>query len=947
MTKKIILNNQQKKALTHKKGPLLIIAGAGTGKTTVITEHIKHLIQKKKVSPQNILAATFTDKAANEMLERLDVVMPLGYEEPWLGTFHSICDRILKAESLEIGLDPAYKIITPVEQWMLIKKQLFDFDLKYFRPLGNPTKFISALITFFSRAQDEDVDPVSLLTYAKKEKKKAKSAVQIEEAEKMIEITNAYQIYQNLKIKKSLLDFPDLITKTLELFRKRKSVLDKYKKQFHSLLVDEFQDTNFAQYQLIKLLAPPSENPNLIVVGDDDQSIFKFRGAAISNILDFKKDYPKARNVVLIKNYRSIKPILDSAYLLIQHNNPDRLEVKLKVNKKLKTTNEKKAEKPIIVKTETAQREVDFTLKTILELLAKENYSYKDFAILTRANAYLDAYVAGLKRAGLPYQLVGNRGLFDQEEIRDLISFLRVIAYPEESTSLFQFLHQGQFNLSAEVILSLINQSKAKHLSLWTILKEKHNKKITKIVSLIKDFQDQALSDPVSKLLHNFILKTGYLKQLTREETVTNQLKIKNINLFFERLKRFETENKNAPLSEFIDTLNLWQEAGENPAQAVIEDIDTISLLTVHSAKGLEFPVVFVGNLVSGRFPAINRRDPIEFPEALIKETLPMGSETTQEERRLLYVAMTRAKDYLYLTYASDYGGLRERKPSGFLKETKLKEKAIQPEPLQLSLTTLTPKPVKISHLDKSGEIEIPFLSYSQIDTFLACPLKYKYRYLLKVPAEPHHALTFGATIHNTLHEFHRYEQQGKVLSAPELLSIYKKQFIEIGYESEEHKKQRFQSGIKALKNYHKVFTTIFGRPKILERNFRLNIAGTPFIGKIDRIDETNDGYEIIDYKTGGSKSQQVVDKDKQLTIYGLAAKEAFAMEISKLSLYYIEENKKVTTARDKEQFEKEKKYLKQMKDQIKKSKFRAKPGYPFPCKFCEYSRICPYVKIQ
>ena len=300
----IKLNKQQLQAVTHFKGPLLIVAGAGTGKTTVITQRIEYLIKTKKLDPQQILATTFTDKAALEMLERLDRVMPLGYHEPWLSTFHSFADRILKAESLEIGLDPGYKIIPPPQQWILIKNHLFDFKLQHFRPLGNPTKFIQALLTFFSRAQDEDLLPQDIIKHAKTLKSK-------KEKQRLLEVGEAFKSYQELKIKNSVLDFGDLITQTLHLFRSRPQILQKYQNQFKHILVDGFQDTNYAQYQLIKLLAPPKSNPNLTVVGDDNQSIFRFRGTSVFNILNFKKSYPKSKEIVLSSNYRSFQPLLD------------------------------------------------------------------------------------------------------------------------------------------------------------------------------------------------------------------------------------------------------------------------------------------------------------------------------------------------------------------------------------------------------------------------------------------------------------------------------------------------------------------------------------------------------------------------------------------------------------------------------------------------------------
>src|SRR3989344_3124182 len=292
----IILNKEQEKAVVYDKGSLLIIAGAGTGKTTVITERIKRLIGLKLAKPEEILALTFTEKAAQEMEKRIDMALPYGTFGLWVSTFHSFCDRILRIEALNIGLSPDFKLMTEAETYLFVKKNFWQFNLNYFRPNGNPYKFIEGLIQHFERLKDEDISDESYLAFVKSEIRnpclpagKAKS--EKEEAEKYLELANAYKVYEELKNKEGVMDFSDLIGNVLKLFRKRKSILAKYQKQFKYILVDEFQDTNLAQYQLVKLLTPANTQPNLTVVGDDSQSIYKFRGAAISNILSFMKDY--------------------------------------------------------------------------------------------------------------------------------------------------------------------------------------------------------------------------------------------------------------------------------------------------------------------------------------------------------------------------------------------------------------------------------------------------------------------------------------------------------------------------------------------------------------------------------------------------------------------------------------------------------------------------------
>src|SRR3989344_7591240 len=292
----IELNKEQLTAVTHKKGPLLIIAGAGTGKTTVITERIKWLIEQKLALPQEILALTFTDKASREMEERIDISLPYGLTQMWITTFHAFGDRVLRNEAVSIGLDPGYRLMTQAESVIFFRKNLFQFDLEYYRPLGNPKKFIEALLVHFSRLKDEDISPNQYFDWAKHQPKADQPL-----AEKYLELAGAYLKYEGLKVKEGVMDFSDHISNTLALFRKRKNILMEYQEKFKYILIDEFQDTNFAQNELAILLA--GKTANITVVGDDDQAVYRFRGAAISNIIQFKERFPKTKIIVLTDNY--------------------------------------------------------------------------------------------------------------------------------------------------------------------------------------------------------------------------------------------------------------------------------------------------------------------------------------------------------------------------------------------------------------------------------------------------------------------------------------------------------------------------------------------------------------------------------------------------------------------------------------------------------------------
>lgn len=951
----IQLNENQIKAVKHKPGPVLVVAGAGTGKTRVITERIRYLIEEKGTDPQEILALTFTEKASQEMLSRIGDIMPLGYEEPWVYTFHSFADRILRERGIEIGLDPSFKIISTSDQWLLLRKHIFDMKLKYFRPMGKPTKFISAILSFISKLQDENISQEELSKYIKQTKFESD-----EEKIKWEELSYIYTYYEGLKIENSLMDFGNLIMWLIKMFRMRPNLLNEYKNKFKHILIDEFQDTNYAQYELIKLLFPieiVDNHRSLLAVGDDSQSIYKFRGAAISNILQFRNDYKDSDTITLLKNYRSTQKILDAAYELIQNNNPDTLESKLGISKKLVSANIDLTEDsnaipdPEILKTQTLEQEIDTVIQKIIELVAEEDYTYKDFAILARANNHLDPVIMTLRKYGLPYQLVGNRGLYDRDEVRDIIAFLKIIIDTSDGISLFRVINTDSLEIPYEEISDLLSQSRFKKTDLWDQIKESENERVKFFVKIVEEFQKKITKATPVEMVFELVNKINYLSQFLEEETIENELCIKNLNLFLQKVQKFEvnhhSETKEMPtIIDLIDYLDVVMEAGENPAQAEIEDIDTINLMTVHSAKGLEFPVVFMINLISGRFPTRNRKDLIQIPEGLIKETLPTGDEHIQEERRLFYVGMTRAKKYLYMTLGKNYGGKRDTIPTGYLGETGLEIKEMEgnEEEKRLGSFFQTERQFKEPKIIRIEGKEPEYISYSQIDNYLVCPLRYKFSYTLKVPTPPNCALSFGNTIHETLKDFHTQKMFGKNPTIDDLLKSYEKNWIPLGYDNEKHRKLRYEDGIELLKKYYETNKNLDVKHIGLEKNFVLDIGDIKLRGKIDRIDQHQDGrIEIIDYKTGQEKTQKEVDDDVQMTIYTMAAREALKINPDTLSLYYFEPNVKISTNRTQKQVDAQKEIIKDVVKGIKDKNFEATPGRH--CTWCDYKDICPFAE--
>jgi len=942
------LNKEQKEAIVHGKGPLLIIAGAGTGKTTVITERIKHIIASNLAKPSEVLALTFTNKAAQEMEERVDIAMPYGYTQMWVMTFHSFCDRVLRSEALHIGLDPRFKLMTEADSVKLVRDNLFSFDLDYFRPLGNPTKFIGGMLQHFSRLQDEDVSPSEYAAWTRKKESHLR------------ELAGAYKKYEELKGAGGVMDFGDLVVKTLALLRQRPNILKQYQKQFKFVLVDEFQDTNYAQNELAILLAGNSKN--ITVAGDDDQSIYRFRGAAVSNIIQFRKHFPRAKAVTLNKNYRSYQEILDRAYALIQNNNPDRLEVVENVDKKLVSQRKGTAEVNF-VHVDRVENEAEAVAQKIKDLVANAQYDYKDIAILVRANNHAEPFSRAFLRNNIPFQFLGPGRLFKQPEIIDLISYLKVLYDINDSVAFYRVLSYEHFDISSRDLAQIGSYAKRNHFSLFEAceaMEDVHiskdtREKIKKILEIINKHLRLARRETAGQILYYFLEDTALLNKLLNPKTQDVEKRAANISKFFDKLKTYEVDHEDATVPAVVDWIELSQELGESPL-AVDSDwteLNAVNLLTVHGAKGLEFPVVFMVNLVSLRFPTIQRREQIPIPDGIVKEVLPQGDYHLQEERRLFYVGTTRAKDKLFFSAADYYGeGKREKKLSPFIFEA-LGDAAVSAElktkdSKQAGFLSFSIPEIQNTKYD-IPKVHLNFLSYSQIETFKICPLHYKLKYLLKVPTHPSASQSFGTSIHAALKDFFLLVKSGQKPSEKLLFKLLADNWIGDGFRNKSHEKKFFEKGKVYLAGFLKESFDAKNLPVSLEKPFVIPLGGEGLKvgGKIDRVDALPDGsVEIIDYKTGATiPSQREVDRNLQLSIYALAAvsikEPPFDKEPKKvkLSLYFLDQQQKFSTVRTEIELEEAQKEILEWKKKIEKSDFTCSGNYL--CRDCEYKLMC------
>ncbi|MBI2042389.1 MAG: UvrD-helicase domain-containing protein [Candidatus Nealsonbacteria bacterium] len=962
------LNSEQKIAVTHGEGPLLIVAGAGTGKTAVITQRIAHLIEQSKAKPEEILALTFTEKAAGEMEERVDALLPIGYIDLWISTFHAFCERILRDYALEIGLPSDFKIIDQTAAWLLVYKNFDRLDLKYYKPLGNPSKFIHALLSHFSHCKDQEIYPENYLKYAEMLKTRD-DAPESQEIERIKEVAIAYHVYQRLLLENSELDFGDLINYCLKVFQERPLILKKYREKFKYVLVDEFQDTNWAQYELIKKIAAPKNN--LTVCADDDQAIYRWRGASFSNIVQFKNDFPAAREISLIKNYRSCQDILDLSYNFIKGNDPDRLECISQISKKLQAAAEFAKAEIEHIHAKTLEEEINLVVRKILELLKKDKKaSLGDFCILVRANNSANPFTKALERAGLPYQFLASRGLYAKHSVLDVISYLKLLDNYHESSALFRIFSLPFLGISPEDVMLLTHYASKKTKSLFESAKDlalipgvsqNGREKINFILGLIQKHAAMSRQKPVSEIMVQFLDDSGYLKHLVRggEE---EQLDL--LNQFFRKVKAFENSSPETTLNIFMQEIKLELESGEegkinvDPEQGP----DVIKVMTVHGAKGLEFKYVFLVNMVDKRFPSIERSDPIELPDELIKDIRPGGDVHLQEERRICYVAMTRAKNGLYLTSAQDYGGSRSKKLSRFLIEMGYRDK-LQATNSKTKNEMLEPK-YKIKNKPHATKYLPGHFSYSQLAAFEKCPLQYKFNFVLKVPVRGRGAFSFGKTIHNTFYRFLARaneideKKQGDLFGmAPAqsaagfeaLNQIYENNWIDEWYENKKQKEDYRKLGKKIIKEFYADF--IEAPPKILkidgvpalEAPFNLKVEGHTVKGKIDRIDETADGVLLIDYKTGSARDKISAEEKEQLLIYQLAAEDVFGLRPTGLVYHYLEENKKIAFVGSEQDRVKIKEKIAKTIEAIKASDFAPTPGWQ--CSFCDFKDICEYSK--
>ncbi len=953
------LNAPQAAAVTHETGPLLIIAGAGTGKTTVITRRIAYLIATRAARPSEILALTFTDKAAAEMEERVDTLVPYGYADVQIATFHAFGDRLIKENALELGLTPDFRVLTRAEQIIFLRDHLFEFPLKHYRPLGDPTRHLHAILTQFSRLKDEDVGPDEYLAHAEELLAAAADEELRLAAEQHLELARTYAQYQTLMARLGQVDFGDQIVEALRLFRTRPHILRRYQGRYRYILVDEFQDTNYAQFELVKLLA--ARHRNVAVVGDDDQAIFRFRGASMSNILDFDRTYPDARQVVLQENRRSPQAVLDAAYRLIQHNNPDRLEVAQKIDKRLVST-VGMGEAPRHLPFDTVSTESD----QVAELIREEHERgrpYRDFAVLVRANNDADHYLRALNMRGIPWTFSGNAGLYGRPEVRLLIAFLRSVVYTDDSISLHYLASSDVYQVPIVDLTNCATYANRRNRHLFDVLhdvpadlavSDEGRLAIARLVTDLTRYMELGREHPTGEVLYQFLVDSGLMTRYAKAPAELEQ-EVQNVSKFFTRVKDAARVLKYDNVREFVSHLDALMDAGDDPAVAEADtETPAVHVVTVHKSKGLEWPIVFMVDCVQNKFPSTRRSDPLEIPPELIKDLLPTGDFHEQEERRLFYVGMTRAKERLYLTSAEDMGGKRKWKVSQFVLEAlDLPKDAARPFRAQAieELRRQAPAP----ELAGLGLAPIPdeeplAVSHRQVDDYQTCPLKYQFIHILRIPLRQHHSVVYGNALHKAVEFYLRRRAAGNYTSLEDFLLAFDNAWRNEGFLTREHEEQRKRGGIAALTRFYHEEEASGQKPTDVEREFGFTLGLDRVRGRFDRVDETPDGLVIVDYKssdvTDQKKADQRAKESLQLKIYALAQHEMTGRLPARVELRFLESGlvgRHTPTGAD---LGKAREAIAEAARGIRRREFEATPEYQ-ACRYCPYNQICPSTATQ
>jgi DNA helicase-2/ATP-dependent DNA helicase PcrA len=965
------LNEAQRRAITHREGPLLVIAGAGTGKTRVITERVRHLLESNgSLAGENILALTYTKKAIAELKIRVAKTAGERGKSVVIANFHSFCETLLKE------VHPNLLPLEDVDHWILLRRNLARLKLEKYRRLAEPGQFLSDFIKFFSRCQDELVSSGDYQRFADvlaQELEADKAALdedtnkeRSEQVALQQEIARAYRASEELLREKKAVALNGLITEAVALLKSDLKRRRELQERFQHILVDEFQDTNIAQLELLHLLA--DERRNVVVVGDNDQAIYRFRGASFGSFKLFLQRFAGWKDgqdstpfrVALTENYRSTPNILRVATQAISMN-----EISPEFPKKVLQANKAEGERIRIAEMESPEDEASWVAHE-LERIHKAGRRWRDFAVLYRQHAHRDQLVEELSRRKVPF-VIGNLSILEHPLVRDVLAYLRLIAQPFDDISCARVLSVPAWEFTPEGLVRLAERAgKRRGKPLYDVLQSPQGE----LPFAFSTGNTQELLEFLSAQRKTMRRCTAreILGQLVEWLEVPQRCGApdrKYVNQLAHFLKTWEPKSETRGLPEFVEYLEYFEQAGGTVCLEDDAPRDAVQLMTVHGAKGLEFPHVFVLRVNSNAFPSRGRSPLFEFPDRLMKEELPENDFHIQEERRLFYVALTRAQERLTMTT------LREKKNKvpvfiedivmePAIKRRDVLQMAPKPKPRkeeapagtaaesgQLFPAAQAPPKIfaRIAHWAEEFHPPSPEplkLSSSAVENYRQCPQRYAFGYLWSLKEGPRATLSFGSVVHTTIKRFFEQLKRGVKLPFDELQRIYETEWTSAGYEDDYQEAEYKRDGLEQLKVFHA--TVLEDAPEILEQEkaFELPLANNVILtGRMDQVNSLGRrDVEIVDYKTGKPRKEADARKDLQLSIYALAAKEIFEWNPVRLVFHYLQNNSRQETRRDAKQLADAENTVQETAANIRALSFPAKPG--FVCRGCAYKPICP-----
>jgi len=974
------LNAAQKRAITHGDGPLLVIAGAGTGKTRVITERIRHLLETdSSLSGENILGLTFTDKAAAEMKSRVVKAAGERAKDVTLKTFHAFCESLLK------DVDSDHIMLDTVDHWILLRRNLHRLQLERYRRLAEPGQFLSDFIEFFSRCQDELVSSSDYQRYAEQlaaeleAERSQLDADTLGEREETVarerEIARAYKASEELLLEKKRSSFGSLITGAVELLERNADLRAALQNRYRYILVDEFQDTNIAQLRLLELLA--NETKNIFAVGDNDQAIYRFRGASFGSFKLFLERFAGWREgddstpfrVTLTENYRSTPNILRVASQVIGMNT-----VSADFPKKVLTTSRPEGEKIRVVELAEIEDEARWVAKEI-ERIHRAGRRWRDFAVLYRAHNHRDALVTELSRRKIPF-VISRLSILEHPLVKDLIAYLRLIAKPYDDVAAARVLAAPAWRLAPSDLVRYAERARKSRKKIYDELQTKQaslpfEPAASDLTELLNFLSEQRKTMP-RRMATEILADLLEWLEIYARASEQDRAYVKRLPEF---VKAWEPKSETRGLPEFVEYLEYFDQAGGTIS--LDEDVpgDAVQLMTVHGAKGLEFSHVFVLRVNKNKFPQPERSHVFEFPARLMKEGAPEEHFHHQEERRLYYVALTRAQDRLTITSLAE----RKAKVPPFIEDILMDPAVKRRDVLQLA-PKVAPVPAPSTEDKDAVILQSPLfappgglpkifsriadwaetfhppspeplqLHPSAVQSYRSCPQRYLFSSLWSLQEGPKATLTFGRVIHATIRRMMAEFKKGNRLPFDEVRRIYEAEWSAVGFEDDYQEGEYKKDGLEQLRAFHQA---VLEQPLLvleLEKNFELPVENNVVLrGRIDQINSLERvgrsvtkpiDVEIVDYKTGRAKMDADAKKDLQLSIYAIATKEIFEWNPVRLVFHYLQDNQRQETTRDAKQLDEALRVVQETAADIRAGEFSAKPG--FICRTCAYKPICP-----